>query len=279
MLFTLTLLAATAIASPLSDLEARAFSFPIPSSKGSVTYSSAQSISGTFDGGLKTYGRGLKTYGRGVSCTGDAEGGDKDAVFLLADGATLKNAIVGADQIEGVHCLGTCTIENVWWTDVCEDALSIKGNGNAKTTGGGARNADDKYVPPPYPPQFHPPLSTHPSGGKLPHRIVQHNGIATVTINSFSAQTFGKLSRSCGNCPGNGKARTVVIKNVKASGGSVLAGVNSNYGDTATIESSTCATSVKQICNQYTGNNSGAEPPLISWGPSSHCKYSTIAAC
>ena len=110
MLFTPSLLTAAAftgfaIASPLSDLEARAFSFPIPSSKGSVTYSSAKSISGTFDGGLKT-------YGRGVSCTGQAEGGDKDAVFLLADGATLKNAIIGADQIEGVHCLGACTIES-----------------------------------------------------------------------------------------------------------------------------------------------------------------------
>jgi hypothetical protein len=55
-------------------------------------------ISGTFDGGLKT-------YGRGVSCTGQAEGGDSDAVFILADGATLKNAIIGEDQIEGVHCM------------------------------------------------------------------------------------------------------------------------------------------------------------------------------
>ena len=46
--------------------------------------------------------------------------GAKDAVFLLANGATLKNAIIGKDQIEGVHCLGACTIENVWWVDVCE---------------------------------------------------------------------------------------------------------------------------------------------------------------
>lgn len=40
----------------------------------------------------------------GVSCTGQAEGGDSDAVFLLKDGATLKNVIIGEDQIEGVHC-------------------------------------------------------------------------------------------------------------------------------------------------------------------------------
>jgi pectate lyase len=93
-------------------LEPRA-SFPIPASKGSVTYSKAQSVSGTFDGGMKT-------YGRGVSCTGQKEGGDSDAVFILENGATLKNVIIGKDQIEGVHCKGSCNIVNVWWSAVCE---------------------------------------------------------------------------------------------------------------------------------------------------------------
>ena len=112
---TTLLLAASAIsvsASPITTedltLTKRAFSFPIPASKGSVTYSSAQKISGVFDGGLKT-------YGRGVSCTGQAEGGDSDSVFLLADGATLQNAIIGKDQIEGVHCLGGCTIKSMFF--------------------------------------------------------------------------------------------------------------------------------------------------------------------
>jgi pectate lyase len=116
-LLLLPLLLTSAFATPHDPtthhaLDKRA-SFPIPASKGSVTYSSAKSISGTFDGGLKTYGRGVK-------CSGQKEGGDKDAVFILEDGATLKNAIIGADQIEGVHCKGSCTIQNVWWTDVCE---------------------------------------------------------------------------------------------------------------------------------------------------------------
>jgi hypothetical protein len=77
---------------------------PIPASKGSVTYKKPQEISGTFDGGMKTYGRGAK-------CTGQVEGGDKDAVFMIKNGGTLKNAIIGKDQIEGVHCEGSCTIE------------------------------------------------------------------------------------------------------------------------------------------------------------------------
>jgi hypothetical protein len=77
---------------------------PIPASKGSVTYKAPQEVSGVFDGGMKT-------YGRGKSCTGQEEGGDSDAVFLIKNGGTLKNAIIGKDQIEGVHCQGSCTIE------------------------------------------------------------------------------------------------------------------------------------------------------------------------
>lgn len=46
-------------------------------------------------------------YERGAgACTGQKEGGDKDAVFLLEEGATLKNVVIGANQAEGVHCLG-----------------------------------------------------------------------------------------------------------------------------------------------------------------------------
>jgi len=92
-------------AAPAPELVERSFSFNIPSSKGSVTYKDAQIIKGTFDGGMKTYGRGVK-------CGGQAEGGSKDAVFQIANGGTLKNVIIGADQNEGVHCLGSCTIES-----------------------------------------------------------------------------------------------------------------------------------------------------------------------
>jgi pectate lyase len=99
-----------------SHLEKR-FTFPIPSSKGSVTLDEPKVISGnmTFDGGMKT-------YGRGVECT-EGEGGDKDAVFWIQNGGTLKNVIIGSDQLEGVHCMGACTIENVWWEAVCEGTI------------------------------------------------------------------------------------------------------------------------------------------------------------
>ena len=52
--------------------------------------------------------------------------GESDTVFILRPGSTLRNVIIGADQAEGVYCLGGgCTIENVWFEDVCEDAISI----------------------------------------------------------------------------------------------------------------------------------------------------------
>lgn len=219
---------------------------PVPASKGSVTYKKPQVVSGTFDGGMKTYGRGVK-------CTGDDEGGDADAVFTIKSGGTLKNAIIGKDQIEGVHCEGPCTIENVWWVDVCEDALSIKGDGNAKVVGGGAQSASDK--------------------------VVQHNGKGTVTIDGFTVVDFGKLYRACGNCK-NSVSRSVVIKNVKAYSGKVLAGINPNFGGTATI-TGTCATSVKTICEEFQGTKPGSEPKSVSKGPSANCKYtaSAIKAC
>ena len=56
----------------------------------------------------------------GGACSGQSEGGDADAVFLVQSGGTVKNVIIGANQAEGIHCLGPCTIQNVWWEDVCE---------------------------------------------------------------------------------------------------------------------------------------------------------------
>ncbi|KAI9695953.1 MAG: hypothetical protein M1820_008365 [Bogoriella megaspora] len=222
----------------LRSMIPRANSIPIPSSNGSVTLDEAMEVTGTFDGGLKT-------YDRGVSCTGQGEGGDSDAVFRVMPGGTLKNVIIGANQIEGVHCEGSCTIENVWWTAVCEDALTLKEDGDMNVIGGGAQGAEDK--------------------------VIQHNGAGTVTIDGFQVADFGKLYRSCGNCDEQGK-RTVVIKNVKASSGKDLAGINSNYGDTATI-TGTCATDVDTICAEFEGNDTGDEPEQIGSGPSDACKY------
>jgi hypothetical protein len=64
--------------------------------------------------------------GSSGECQGQTETGKDDAVFLVEDGATVQNVIIGKDQAEGIHCLGSCTIKNVWWEDVCEDALTVR---------------------------------------------------------------------------------------------------------------------------------------------------------
>jgi hypothetical protein len=84
--------------------------------------------------------------------------------------------IIGKNQAEGVHCSGHCTLEFVWWEDVCEDALSIKNDkagAESWVIGGGAYHAADK--------------------------VIQHNGCGTVNIINFYVEDYGKLYRSCGN--------------------------------------------------------------------------------
>lgn len=82
----------------------------LPASSGSSKLSAPKTIAagGSFDGGMYA-------YDRGVTCTGDDEGGDSDAVFILEEGATLKNVIIGPNQIEGVHvsCHSTTTLCSV----------------------------------------------------------------------------------------------------------------------------------------------------------------------
>lgn len=72
-----------------------------------------------YDGGWARFDRGPG------ACNEQAEGSWRDAVFYLRRGATLRNVIIGANQAEGVHCDGPCTLEFVWFEDVCEDAISV----------------------------------------------------------------------------------------------------------------------------------------------------------
>ncbi|ETL95680.1 hypothetical protein L917_06557, partial [Phytophthora nicotianae] len=80
-----------------------------PTSTGMVQYSEARVIKAgeVFDGKMQTFERS------DVSCEGQTESGADTAVFKMEPGATLKNAIIGKNQMEGVHCdKHDCTIEN-----------------------------------------------------------------------------------------------------------------------------------------------------------------------
>ncbi|KAH7328774.1 pectate lyase [Stachybotrys elegans] len=186
---------------------------------------------------------GNQEFDRGRDCDTDADTGSTSAVFILENGASISNVIIGARQLEGIHCRGACTLTNVWFRDVCEDAISALGNGNVLIQGGGAQNAQDK--------------------------VVQHNGRGTVTIRNFTVVNAGKLYRSCGDCTGNGGPRNVVLDGVRARGmTSDLVGINSNYGDVATISNS-CG-STKKVCQEYKG---------VVKGNGSSSKVSTTANC
>jgi hypothetical protein len=223
-----------------------AVSTTFPTAKGTVKVTKTTTVTGTFDGGLKRY------YGIGDGSQDESQ----DPMFDVADGGTIKNVIIGTPGGDGIHCLGTCTIQNVWWEDVGEDAATQKGTrtGQVMTIdGGGAQKASDK--------------------------IFQHNGPGTMIIKNFLAKDFGKLYRSCGNCSKQYK-RTVVVQNVTVvAPGKVLVGINTNYGDKATFTGITIqgdSSKKIHICDRFTGNSTGAEPPRTGTGADgTYCVYSS----
>ncbi|CAG8951154.1 hypothetical protein HYFRA_00007900 [Hymenoscyphus fraxineus] len=245
-------LSTTVLSAILATLAASQ-SVSIPARSGSVNaLRETMIITGSVD-------MGNKEYDRGRSCNTDEDTGSSNAVFILENGATLSNVIIGANQLEGVHCKGACTLKNVWFRDVCEDAISLLGTGDVLIQGGGAMNAKDK--------------------------VVQHNGKGTVTIKDYTVQSVGKVYRSCGNCSNNGGPRKVVIQNLKANGiTSDVIGINANYGDTATITGS-CGKGVKHVCQEFTGidkkKNSGDSPKISSKDVclGAQGKLDTLPAC
>ncbi|MEU9576474.1 pectate lyase [Streptomyces chilikensis] len=219
-----------------------------PSDTGSKPVTKTIPVSGVHDGGMK------KFYGSGP-LGGDSQDEGQDPIFELADGATLKNVIIGTPAADGVHCKGSCTLQNVWWLDVGEDAASFKGTSSSaqyRVIGGGARKADDK--------------------------VLQFNGAGTLTVSGFQVEDFGKLVRSCGNCKKQYK-RTIVLSDIDVTApGKSLVGINTNYGDTATLSKIRVhGDSKKKIktCIRYQGNNSGKEPKELGSGPDgTYCKFS-----
>lgn len=101
------------LATALAGLSA-AQTLKIPTRSGSiVSLPSPSVIKGSFDGGNREFDRGRP-------CNSDDDTGSASAVFILENGASLSNVIIGANALEGVHCKGACTITNVWFRDVCE---------------------------------------------------------------------------------------------------------------------------------------------------------------
>ncbi|MCP2245936.1 pectate lyase [Lentzea aerocolonigenes] len=242
---TTTVLAAAFALFLAPPAQAAGSTFPTPTGQKPVS-ATVKVPSGTYDGGMKRF------YGTGNLGSG-GQNENQDPIFQLADGASLKNVVLGAPAADGVHCLGTCTLTNVWWEDVGEDAATFKGTSSSQTmtiNGGGARKAADK--------------------------VFQHNGPGTMVIRNFQVDDFGKLYRSCGNCKTQHK-RNVVLENITAfSPGKALVGINTNYGDTARFSRITIVGDSSKkiaICDKYQGVTSG-EPKKIGTGAdSTNCLF------
>jgi hypothetical protein len=213
---------------------------PWPSNTGSVHQTTTKNAGTFFDGGMKRY------YGIGDGGQGESQ----DPMFVVANGGTIQNVIIDAPAGDGIHCEGSCTIRNVWWNDVGEDAATFRSTSSSATylvDGGGAKSGTDK--------------------------VFQHNGAGTVTIRNFQVHGSGKLYRACGNCATSYK-RHVVMDGVTARSTKVLAGINTNWGDTARFSRITVYGSTV-ICEKYRGAPKGSEPTKIGEGADGvNCLYS-----
>lgn len=162
-----------------------------------------------------TYDAGGKRFQ--LSNAGQTEG--QPPVFLLEEGATLRNAVIGNLAADGVHCVGNCSVYNVWWEDLGEDAATAKGGPGTtmRVDCGGAFLGTDKTF--------------------------QHNGQGTLHITRFVADNWkskgGKFYRSCGDCTGNKGPRTVIIENSRIHNHQTIVGVNSSYSNGSPADKAT----------------------------------------
>jgi hypothetical protein len=220
-----------------------------PKPSGNKAVSTTIHVKSSLDGGMMRY------YGIDDLGTNDQDE-HQGAIFNLDDGATLSNVILGDPAADGIHCNGSCTLNNVWWERVGEDAATFRGktdNAVMTVNGGGASGAVDK--------------------------VFQHNGRGTMIIKNFYVEWFGKLWRSCGNCKAQYK-RHVIVENVTAVAGpktKALVGVNVNYGDVAEFRGTNKLydrAGRAKVCLKYEANSTGLEPREIESGADGvYCKY------
>ncbi|KAL6067722.1 Pectate lyase [Balamuthia mandrillaris] len=174
----------------------------------------------------------------GISCTGDQE--DQPAVITLQN-ASLKNLRLAADGgADGIHCdSGDCTLENVVWEDICEDAATQAAEGGTMTIKGGwAFNGKGGW-------------------GDRPDKIFQHNSknSKVIVTGGFTAKGHnGILYMSCGNCVDNGGPRFSHLEDVRVEGKlGYVALANGNYGDKATIRNMVMQQENHRACFEYFG--------------------------
>lgn len=80
---------------------------------------------------------------KGLGNGGQREG--QRPVMALLRGASVSRVIIGKPGADGIYCVGGNKLIDVYFEDVGEDAVTVKG-GPVLWDGGGARTAEDKIV-------------------------------------------------------------------------------------------------------------------------------------
>jgi pectate lyase len=194
---------------------------PTPTATVQLTQTQVVGAGQVFDGGNRRY-----------NLSGGGQGEGQPAVFDVMNGGTVRNVIIGPLAADGIHCLGNCTLDHVWWEDTGEDAATALGPAGTVMTinCGAAYNGADKTF--------------------------QFNGRGEMRISNFYVANSGKLVRSCGDCTGNGGPRRISINNVITRDVPTVVGINTNFGDVATIRNLTLnnsGTSKTKVCQVYKG--------------------------
>jgi pectate lyase C len=94
--------------------------------------------SGVFDGGCRRY-----NAGSGLGDGGQSEG--QKPVFRVENGATLRNVVIGMNGADGIHVYNGGIIDNVYWMNVGEDALTVKSAGTVTIRNIEGYDAEDKF--------------------------------------------------------------------------------------------------------------------------------------
>lgn len=198
-----------------------------------------------YDGKMALHnGSGSGDFAKDCSASGTASQGTTDPLFILEDGATIQNVIVGNHGADGIHCKGSCTVKNVWFPYVCDDEVTALSGSSGTVTidGGGAKNAHDK--------------------------LFQDNSHGKFIIQNFYGEKLGKMYRACGaggacdSTKGN-----VTVSNVTAIGVDQIVGLTKGR-DTATF-SKICTFQTPTVCQMYDSSDNA-----LTDGPdSTTCKY------
>ncbi|ADP11394.1 hrp/hrc Type III secretion system-Hrp elicitor/effector region-harpin/effector protein [Erwinia sp. Ejp617] len=131
---------------------------------------------------------GQEFDGKGQTFTAGSELGDggqsesQKPLFMLEDGASLKNVTIGDDGADGIHLYGDAKIDNLHVTNVGEDAITVKPNSAGKKSHVDITNSSFEHAS---------------------DKILQLNADTTLNVDNVKAKDFGTFVRTNGGQQGN----------------------------------------------------------------------------